>query len=204
MRSYQGCGWWWGARWGGCDRDKGARRRAGPGRIGSDENERPVPDTLRAVISRRSSACSTRLLAPHAASRASAARRPMSIMSGERRAPGRSSRQRTSRIDDSALVTLVTLVAPARGAETLLAESGSDVEPRRLERLRRVGRCSPRAQQDAEHDAGAVPRSPPMPLPYRVCLLDVAQKGQFLTPSIIADKTALATDEFPKRLYGHG
>lgn len=125
----------------------------------------------------------------------------MSIMSGERRAPGRSSRQRTSRIDDSALVTLV---APARGAETLLAESGSDVEPRRLERLRRVGRCSPRAQQDAEHDAGAVPRSPPMPLPYRVCLLDVAQKGQFLTPSIIADKTALATDEFPKRLYGHG
>ena len=43
-----------------------------------------------------------------------------------------------------------------------------------------------------------------MPLPYRVCLLDVVQKGQFLTPSIIADKTALATDEFPKRLYGHG
>lgn len=129
----------------------------------------------------------------------------MSTMSGERRAPGRSSRHRTSRIDDSALVTLVTLMAPARGAGTLLlAESGSDVEPRRLERLRRVGRCSPRAQQDAEHDAGAVPRSPPMPLPYRVCLLDVAQKGQFLTPSIIADKTALATDEFPKRLYGHG
>lgn len=123
----------------------------------------------------------------------------MSTMSGERRAPGRSSRHRTSRIDDSALVTLVTLMAPARGAG-----SGSDVEPRRLERLRRVGRCSPRAQQDAEHDAGAVPRSPPMPLPYRVCLLDVAQKGQFLTPSIIADKTALATDEFPKRLYGHG
>lgn len=201
MRSrHQGCGWWWGARWGGCDRDEEVRQRTRPGRIGSDENERPVSDTLRVVISRRSSTCSTRPLAPRAASCTSAARRSTSVTSCERRAPGRSSRHRPSRIDDNTLVTL------AWRAEAFFAESrsGSDVEHRRSESLHRVNRRSSWAQEDAEHDAGPVPRSPPKPLPFRVCLFDVTQKGQFLIPSIVADKTALATDEFPKGLYGHG
>lgn len=94
----------------------------------------------------------------------------------------------------------------AWGAEAFFAESrsGSDVEHWRPKSLRRVNHRSLWAQEYAEHDAGAVPRSPPKPLPFRVCLFDVAQKGQFLIPSIVADKTALATDEFPKGLYGHG